>query len=442
MSIFHNDPEVLKRLAQLWKEKPWTRPTPVGLAPTMGYGDRLGLATPGHLLAHTRAGLAGKVVPLFAQQSAREMERIGRTPAEVMWDASFALADSDYRGLCGSDADHMKTEEQVAGCVETGFTFFTADPSALVQEDAGSAAPVEVNRRFVELVERNPGAFDHYLADYARDHKVAGAKGSIPGNPLAVKRVAVIYGLALGRVREIYRWVESRWKGESAFDFEVSVDETSTPTTPLAHLIIARELKRMGLHFTSLAPRFIGEFQKAVDYIGDLDAFAESFRLHNAIARQEGPYKISVHSGSDKFSLYPIVARVTGGVVHLKTSGTSYLEALRVAARKSPDLFREIAKHCAEVFEEQRASYHIDATLDRFPDPGGVADTDLEGQYLVSPEADAARQVLHVCFGSVLSLDGGRRFSAPLKALLKREPAEYAEALTAHLGKHLVAFRG
>jgi tagaturonate epimerase len=439
MSIFHNPPDQIERLRSLWKEKPWTKPRPCGLSPSMGYGDRLGLATPGHLLAHQRMGMAGRVTPIFAQQSGREMERIGRKPPEVLWDASMALADASDCSSWGADADHMKTEEQISACVEAGFTFFTVDPSDAVRDEVHRLTDNQVEHQFAELCATQSQVFGHYLETYTQPHAIAGI-GEISSDETSIQRVALTYGQAILRIQTLYHWVEQCWKSEIPFDFEVSVDETSNPTSPLAHLIIARELKRLGVRFTSLAPRFVGEFQKAIDYIGDLRAFETDFRIHAAIARQEGPYKISVHSGSDKFSLYPSIARETEGQVHLKTSGTSYLEALRIAARHDPALFRGIAAFSASVFEEQRKSYHIKASLREFPDPVCVNDEDLEKDYVAYPGADSPRQVLHVCFGAVLSADGGKRFAQPLKALLRESLGEYAEALARHLGRHLVVF--
>lgn len=439
MSIFHNPPEQLQRLHSLWKEKPWTHPQPCGLAASMGYGDRLGMATRGHLLAHQRAQVVGRVIPVLAQQSGREMERIGRTPAQVMWDAASAVAETNWQTAWGADADHMKTEEQIAGCAEAGFTFFTVDPSDAVRDEVSGWTDQQVEDEFAQLCSQQVHNFGHYLKDYARPHTL-GENGEIVGDEIPVQRVALTYGQAILRIRELFRSVEQCWKGENSFDFEVSVDETSCPTTPLAHLIVARELKRLGVRFTSLAPRFVGEFQKAIDYIGDLSDFEADFRLHAAIARQEGPYKLSVHSGSDKFTLYPTIAHATAGQVHLKTSGTSYLEGLRIAARRNPGLFRAIAAYSASVFEEQRKSYHIKAHLKDFPGPSSVADEDLERTYVAYPGADTPRQILHVCFGAVLSLDGGSRFAQPLRALLREAKEEYAEALARHLGKHLVVF--
>ena len=93
--------------------------------------------------------------------------------------------------------------------------------------------------------------------------------------------------------------------GKRIFELEVSVDETEQPTSHAEHVYIASGLKRLGVKWVSLAPRFIGRFEKGVDYIGSVSAFENDIAGHAAIARQLGPYKLSLHSGSDKFSIYP-----------------------------------------------------------------------------------------------------------------------------------------
>ena len=440
MSVFLNPTDKLLALAALWSEKPWTRPQPIGLIPSMGYGDRIGLATSGHILAHKNSGLERKVAPIFAQQSAREMARTGRSPVDVMLDACRALGESDYRGEVGADADHLKTREQVRGCMEAGFTWFTADPSDEVDDEADNLSSAQVEQSFQKLRTEFPREFDHYIFDYAQIHSIEGVAEPIVAKAEEIERIALKYGRALLRVRDIHDWITDGWRSDEPFDFEVSIDETSTHTTPLAHLLIIRELKRLGIRIVALAPRFVGEFQKGIDYIGDLEEFRQSLQVHVAIVRVEGPYKISVHSGSDKFSIYPILAEECGGLLHLKTAGTSYLEGLRVIARKNPHLFRSVAKFSAGVFENQRATYHLKADLMNFPDPDKVPDSALEKAFLVSPGAADARQILHVAFGSVLTDEGGQRFGEPMKGLLEKQNDEYADVLAVHFARHLGAF--
>ena len=180
----------------------------------------------------------------------------------------------------------------------------------------------------------------------------------------------------------------------------------------------------LGVRWVSLAPRFVGSFEKGIDYRGDVDSLADDLAVHAAIARRLGPYKLSVHSGSDKFSAYPAIAEATAGVLHLKTAGTSYLEALRAVALHDEALMARIYAFALERFAEDRATYHLSAGE---PRPGAPADL----------EAPAVRQVLHVTFGPVLASELGDELRERLRGDL-REP--YAEALERHLGRHLAPF--
>ncbi len=121
-------------------------------------------------------------------------------------------------------------------------------------------------------------------------------------------RAVVKYGRAVAHTRRMHRHLAQAASGRP-FELEMSVDETDSPTTPHEHYYVAHELKRLGVPVVSLAPRFIGAFEKGIDYKGDLRAFEAAFAQHVKIARHLGPYKISIHSGSDKFSIYPIAAK-------------------------------------------------------------------------------------------------------------------------------------
>jgi hypothetical protein len=240
-------------------------------------------------------------------------------------------------------------------------------------------------------------------------------------------RAACKYGAALADVAHMARHIESRMDG--AYDLEVSVDETDTPTSPAEHFFIASELLRLGVHFQGLAPRFVGRFEKGVDYIGDLNQFESDFARHAQIARELGPYKISIHSGSDKFSIYPIIARHTGPYVHLKTAGTSWLEALRVIALCDVPLFREIVEYAIEHYATDRASYHVSADANKVP-------TNLDDQMWpdLLDQFDA-RQVLHVTFGSLLD-----QFHDRLYADLNAHDTTYRDVLKKHFDKHIGPF--
>jgi hypothetical protein len=252
---------------------------------------------------------------------------------------------------------------------------------------------------------------------------------------LSLARAAVKYGRAVAHAAGLYRHLEDAARG-SHFEVEVSVDETESPTTHAEHVFIARELQRLGVRWVSLAPRYVGRFEKGVDYIGDVSAFEADLAVHAAIARTvlpHGPYKLSLHSGSDKFSIYPAFVRQTEGLAHLKTAGTSYLEALRTISSLDAGLFREVYAFARERYEEDRASYHVSARPGRAPAPDEVGDVDLPR---ILEQFDA-REILHVTFGSTLKETGLRE---RILGLLHDNPERYAADLEAHFVRHLQPF--
>jgi hypothetical protein len=249
-------------------------------------------------------------------------------------------------------------------------------------------------------------------------------------------KAAVKYGSAVAHVASMYRHLEQA-AGRRPFELEVSVDETEQPTSFAEHVYVASELKRLGVRWVSLAPRYVGRFEKGVDYIGSLEAFEADFAGHAAIARQFGPYKLSLHSGSDKFSIYPIASRLAHGLVHLKTAGTSYLEALRTIATVDVDLLREIYVFARQRYEVDRASYHVSAELGRAPLPEAV--TNWPGLL----DLFDAREILHVTFGSVLTeknAAGKKMFYDRFAATLDGNREAYATNLEKHFIKHLEPF--
>jgi hypothetical protein len=253
-----------------------------------------------------------------------------------------------------------------------------------------------------------------------------------------LRRAAAKYGRAVHHAAAMAEVIAAE-AGGGGFEIEVSVDETDTATTPLEHLFFALELKRRGVKgVVSLAPRFVGELEKGIDYRGDLAEFERCLRQHVAIARRYGPYKLSLHSGSDKFAIYPLMGRLCGDLLHVKTAGTSYLEALRVVVRTDPKLFGEIAAFSHGRFATDRATYHISTTeaeTAALPRSGGA--NDLEHPYL---DERPGRQLLHVTFGSVLTQGrrpDGRPFRDALLETLRRHDALHREVLVRHFDKHL-----
>ncbi|HOS18983.1 MAG TPA: tagaturonate epimerase family protein, partial [Clostridia bacterium] len=241
----HGSADVLRRLF------PFAKPAPVlSRDATCGVGDRLGIASPGHI----RAFEASDVSPVLAQQSMRELKLTNRSFADVIDAATFSVFRAGYRGGFGADGDHLKTPEDIFLALETGCSMITLDCSDHIRREAPDA------------------------------------RG--------------IYGGAIAFAKRIYD--EFFAAGGYAAELEISIDETDAPTSPEQHRFIARELLSRGVKFATLAPRFCGEFQKGIDYIGGLAQFEREIEIHAGIAREHG-YKLSIHSGSDKFSVFPII---------------------------------------------------------------------------------------------------------------------------------------
>lgn len=407
---------------------PFLAPRPLGLRKSAGCGDRLGLATPGHIRAIRRSTLA----PILAQQSIRENARTGRTPQEVMDDAMWGVFQEGWRDGFGADADHLKTTADIDVYAAAGYTFYTIDPGEHVDNSANDAPPGELQQKVEALpwdvLDSNPADLQNRLANkpiYLGDI-------SLIIRQEGLLRAAAKYGRAVAHTVSMYRHLAGVM-GERPFELEMSVDETETVTTLAEHVYIVNELKRLGVKWVSLAPRYVGEFEKGVDYIGDLSEFEKSFARHVAVSRAFGPYKLSLHSGSDKFSIYPIAARVAGDLVHLKTAGTSYLEALRAIALLNPGLFRQIAAFALERYPTDRATYHVSAEVGKVPDVSALPDDQL----VTLLDNFHGREVLHVTFGSVLN---HRPFREPFFATLRDNEEVYYQVLESHFDKHLAPF--
>ena len=420
--------------SQLRSRLPHLTPRPLGLQPSFGFGDRLGLATPGHAAATKLSGQG--IAAIFCQQSIREMVRTERNPEDVLSTATWGAFRAGWLQPVGADADHLKTLEDLEMTAQAGFCFFTIDPSDHVDQSADNYSPDEVQIRFQALLDDGVPGAELFLSLYDENSfDLEECKTKLYFETGALKRAAVKYGRALAHITTMTRHAE-KLMGESGFDLEISVDETDQPTTELEHLFLALELQRNNIPVTSLAPRFIGDFEKGIDFRGDLAAFIIALKTHAAIASQYGPYKISLHSGSDKFKVYPPIAEICRGKFHVKTAGTSYLEALRVICRVNPELFSEIVTFCRERFPVDRATYHISASLDQTPTVAGLTPEQLEQYYLTD---DNGRQLLHVTFGSVLTAkDNNRfRFKDDLLTILRSESQLHEDFLVNHFGKHL-----
>jgi hypothetical protein len=410
----------------------------LGLTPSFGFGDRLGIATPGHVEAMKRAG-AG-MAAIFPQQSIREMTRTNRTPEQVMADAMNGAKESGWKGPIGADADHLKTKKDVDITAAAGFTFFTIDPSDYVDQKANDYSLDEVDEKYAEIA----GTIS-WFDDYVGTTVELPSGGNLELTELICKRTAIKYGRAIKEAIALGKYIAkvSKKLGRD-HEIELSVDETEQATSFGEHYIIAHQCKKAKLNLVSLAPRFIGSYEKGIDFKGDREVLSLSLRHHAAIAELLGPYKLSLHSGSDKLSMYTMFAHATKGRFHVKTAGTSYLEALRVAAIHDEALFRRIVTFSRERYSTDRATYHVSATLKSAPDQKKATLETLVDQYLENwddvPQGKGftrpGRQILHCTFGSVLT---HKELGGELREVLNKHQDTYTEVLADHFERHLQA---
>jgi len=200
-------------------------PQPLGLKKSFGFGDRLGLATPGHLESARKFDFA----PIFAQQSIREMQRTDRTPEDVMGAAREGLAAGGFSGAWGADADHLKTPDDVRRTASAGFCFFTIDPSAHVVNDADRMSPGDVATHVAEMVRDKtfePGWEAEYLS---RAFDLKDGSAPLRYSSLPLRRAAVKYGRAVAHSAIMAAAIDGSSTGRP-YEIEVSVVETDSPT--------------------------------------------------------------------------------------------------------------------------------------------------------------------------------------------------------------------
>jgi len=419
----------------------YTAPTVLGTQPAFGTGDRIGgkaSATPGHIRALRDYNVAG----FFAQQSVRENARTRRTFQEVLDDVTWGVFQEGYKTRWGADADHLMDLASMGLAVDAGFTMFTIDPSNCINDATPNMGEEELKREWRKLFRTRKEA-ENFLKKYLflKEELINGTnKLRIEYSREQIIQIAVQYLRAIRFTVDAYAVIRQH-KGSSDFDFEMSVDETSIPTSPLAHYLIARELNDARVKLTSLAPRFDAGFEKGVDIRAndgrkpspdDLRKFEKSVKEHALIARKMGPYKLSVHSGSDKFSAYHIISKYTEGMFHVKTAGTSYLEAVKVVAQHDPSLFREMDQYALETFEKNRLTYHLTTNLANIPSLEELNQAEIVKELTTN---DDWRQVIHVAYGVLLD-----RFGKRMMDVLRENEEDYYQSVTNHIRRHLETF--
>jgi len=324
---------------------------------------------------------------MLAQQSAREIERTKRSFKEVIESASESAKTVGLTRPWGADGDHLRNEKEVAIAAESGCTHFTYDLS-----DALSKNKEDL-----------------------------------------VNKIKLFYDLTC------------QLKGKGNFSSEISLDETLSITDLKYISDLMDELKNKKIEITEIAPHFPGYFEKAIDYYlkyengkrkKDLKDFTEYLKEISKLSRKYG-FKISVHSGSDKFSIYPIVSKILKKDFHLKTAGTWYLEELKIVAKYDLNLFNEIYKISFENYNISKATYHISCNPENIPDIQKLDSQKIVSLLESNEGNDDFRQLLHVTYGDILT---SADLSKKMESVLKTNINDYNKVLKTHIVRHIKDF--
>jgi len=384
---------------------------------SFGVGDRFAHQGVAQLQAMLQAKAAGVEITPVWNKSWREHSTIHTEPASVRAAADAAVQATGWQGLYRVDADHIGLKN-VDHFIDSS-DFFTLD----VADFTGKAAPAADLDAFVAKRE-----------GYLGDLRIPGIHETFQVTADKLRGIAAKYLLAVQEAGKIYRHVADK-KGVGNFVTEVSMDETDQPQTPLELFFILAAVADEGIPAQTIAPKFTGRFNKGVDYVGAPAQFAAEFEqdlavIAYAVAEFKLPaeLKLSVHSGSDKFSIYPVIAAAlkrTGAGLHLKTAGTTWLEelvGLALAGGEGLDIAREVYAKALARRDELCAPYAtvIDIRFDKLPAAAEVASWDgerfakalrhVEEEPLYNPDF---RQLLHV--GYKVAAEMGPRYIAALE---------------------------
>ena len=403
---------------------------------SLGMGDRFAHQAEAQLRACIMAAERGvSIVPVW-NKSNREHVTIGSEPQSVRIAADAAVKELGWDGTYHVDADHINLGT-VDRFIEPS-DFFTIDVASSIGQPAEESA----------------------IASFVRSHPELAGEIHIPGvdkpfrlEKAEVERIARKYLLAVQDAGKIYRHIAAR-KGADRFITEISMDETDAPQTPPELLIILAAIADEKVPVQTIAPKFTGRFNKGVDYVGDVRQFEQEFSDDVAVIahaiRQYGlpkTLKLSVHSGSDKFSIYAPIRHVlqrTGAGLHIKTAGTTWLEeviGLAEAGGDALNLAKEIYSEALDHLQELCAPYAsvIDIQAERLPKADVVRGWKSD-QFTAALRHDPKnaqfnpdlRQLLHV--GYKIAAKKGARY---LGALREYQPVVAKNVTTNLFERHI-----
>ena len=336
---------------------------------SLGIGDRFGHQGEAQLRAVTRAAAAGvEIIPVW-NKSNREHSYIHSKPDDTRMEADAAVKALSYTGNYFVDADHINLSN-VQGFISAS-DFFTLDVASKI----GSLSSDEQIAAFISSCKKYSGILN------------------IPGivHPFEVSDQLLLtitqkFLAAIAEAGKIYNFIKEQ-KGADNFITEVSMDEVETPQTPVEMFFILKMIATQGIPVQTIAPKFTGRFNKGVDYVGDVAQFSREFEedvlvIDYAIKEFGLPenLKLSIHSGSDKFSIYTPIAQTLKKYdkgIHVKTAGTTWLEeviGLALAGGEALELAKQIYKNALNRQEELCAPYAdvIDIKQDELPSASEV----------------------------------------------------------------------
>ncbi len=384
---------------------------------TFGMGDRFAHQGSAQLNAVLQARAAGLDIHPVWNKSNREHTIIGTQPDDLRAEADAAVAAAGFTEDYYVDADHIgiKTVDWFINASN----FYTLDVADFTGK---AAAPADIE------------AFVTAMARYTGTLAIPGIATPFAITAGMVRATALKFLFAMQEAGRIYRHVVAK-KGRDHFVTEVSVDETDAPQNPVELFLILAMIGREGIPAQTIAPKFTGRFNKGVDYVGDIVQFEKEFDEDLCVIafaiREFGlpaTLKLSIHSGSDKFSLYPIINRLIkqhDAGLHVKTAGTTWLEeviGLAEAGGEGLEIAREIYAGAYPKAQELIGPYApvVDINVATLPTPAAVAGWSAEKFVAVlrhdpsNPDYDVQfRQFVHVAFKVAAQL--GTRYTDALK---------------------------
>jgi hypothetical protein len=368
----------------------------------MGVGDRFGLEGAAQLRAFQAAKDKGVTITPVWNKSNREHSLIGTRPEDVRAEADAAVKSCGWSDPYFVDADHigLHTVDKFLGASD----FFTID----VADSIGKSASDVSIAKYVAEMQRFSGVL-----------RIPGIAEPVTVSPASLQEIAAKYLFAVEEAGRVYRHIGQQ-KGEGNFITEVSFDEANSPQTPAELFFILAAAAREKIPVATVAPKFTGEFLKGVDYVGDIQRFTREFAEDLAVlefAKQSfglpASLKLSIHSGSDKFSLYPImhaaIKKADAGL-HLKTAGTTWLEeviGLAASGGEGLAFVKNLYRDAYGRYDELAKPYLTVIAIDRqaLPTPEQV-DSWSAQEYVETLEHNQAckrfnihfRQMVHISF--------------------------------------------